>query len=547
MTLPLQAGRVSEDRQQMEDALLEAPLAVAIHGTDLRYRYVNNVFAALNDQPVSAHIGQLPTEILSRKSGEAVEDVLRQVLASGKPEADDDFLAHRRITDRNLRATWYPILAGDGEITGVGCCVEDITAQRLAERGRRRSEERTRFIQSTTERLALAMSFDQVVKVMDEVASVALNADYSGVALLENGWMIFPRPLGMEAPGWHEVPMERPTLVTSVMNEGRPWFVGSPDELRSRIPSANTERFLAQTEERAWVGLPLGTSSRPLGVLRFAFRTPRSFGEEDRAFLESLAAQCTIAAERVKMFTDEHRKAVLLQRSMLPMTLPTIPGLLVAQRYLPLGGQDETGGDWYDGFQLADGRVAFSVGDVMGKGVDAAAGMGRMRSAVRAAAFADPDPAAVLTVLDRLFTCTEPDDSLTTLVYGVVTPETGELVLGDAGHLPALLIPADGEPRLIDAGPGSTPLGVAEAREAMDLRLEIGDTLLLHSDGLVEHRNRGFDEGQQELIELVRDLPRIPLGSFCDLVVHAMTTGARIEDDVTLLAIHREHTDRLQI
>ena len=227
------------------------------------------------------------------------------------------------------------------------------------------------------------------------------------------------------------------------------------------------------------------TSSRQIGVLRFAFRTPRSFGDEDRAFLESLAAQCTIAAERVQMFTDEHRKAVLLQRSMLPMTLPMIPGLLVAQRYLPLGGQDETGGDWYDGFLLEDGRVAFSVGDVMGKGVEAAAGMGRLRSAVRAAAFADPDPAAVLTVLDRLFTCTE-------------------------------------------------------VRETMHLRLNVGDTLLLHSDGLVEHRSRGFDEGQAELAQLVRDLPRIPLGSFCDLVVHAMTAGVRTEDDVTLLAIHRE-------
>jgi serine phosphatase RsbU (regulator of sigma subunit) len=184
--------------------------------------------------------------------------------------------------------------------------------------------------------------------------------------------------------------------------------------------------------------------------------------------------------------------------------------------------------------------VAFSVGDVMGKGVEAAAGMGRLRSAVRAAAFADPDPAAVLTVLDRLFTCTETDDSLSTLVYGVVNPRTGELVLGDAGHLPALLIPAEGEPRLIDAGPGSTPLGVAEVRETMQLRLDVGDTLLLHSDGLVEHRSRGFDEGQAELARLVKDLPRIPLGSFCDLVVHAMTAGVRTEDDVTLLAIHRE-------
>ena len=78
MTLPLQAGRVEADRQQVGDALLDAPLAIAIHGTDLRYRYVNNAFAALNDQSVAAHIGRLPSEILSRKSGEAVERVVQR-------------------------------------------------------------------------------------------------------------------------------------------------------------------------------------------------------------------------------------------------------------------------------------------------------------------------------------------------------------------------------------------------------------------------------------------------------------------------------------
>ncbi len=540
MTLPLQAGRVSDDRQLMEDAMLDAPLAIAVHGTDLRYRYVNRAFAALNEQPAADHLGRLPSEILARKSGELVERMIQRVLTSGQPESDEDFLAHRRVADRNLQATWYPIHGANGEIAGVGVCVEDVTAQRIAERARHRSEERTRFIQSVTERLALAMSFDQVIKVMDDVASIAFNADYCGVALFENGWMSYPRPLGIEGPGWHEEPIERPTVVTCAMSEGRAWFVESPDELLTRLPHGTTETFLAETDERAWVGLPLATSSRQLGVLRLAFRSPRKFGDEDRAFIESLAAQCTIAVERVRMFADEQRKAVLLQRTMAPPMLPMVPGVLVAQRYRPVGGQDETGGDWYDGFVLPDGRVAFSLGDVMGKGIDAAAGMGRLRSAVRAAAFADPDPAAVLTVLDRLFTCTETDDSLTTLVYGVVTPSTGEVLLGDAGHLPILLVPASGEPVLVDPGPASTPLGVAERRTAVRIRLGVGDTLLVHSDGLVEHRGRGFDEGQEELIKVAKEFPKIPLGSFCDLVVNALTAGAVIDDDVTLLVIHRE-------
>ncbi len=540
MTVPLQASPLTDDRRQLEGALLEAPLAFAIHGSDLRYRFVNEAFAALNAEPMAAHLGQLPTELLARKTGQAVEAVLRRVLLTGEAETDEDFLAHRRIADRHLRASWFPIRDDRGEVAAVGVCVQDISAQRRAERARRRSEERTRFIHEATARLALAMTVPQVVSVMDDVATVALNADYSGVALFENGWMRFPRPLGMEGPGWREVPMERPTLVTMVMRDAQPWFVGDPGQLRELLPYPNTERFLDQTEERAWVGLPLTTSREPLGVLRFAFRSERRFDEEERVFLESLAAQCALAVERALLFSDEHRKAVLLQRSLLPTELPKIPGLLVAQRYRPLGGKDETGGDWYDGFTLPDGRVAFSLGDVMGKGVSAAAGMGRVRSAVRAAACADPDPAAVLTVLDRLFSCTENEDSLATLVYGVVTPGTGEMLLGDAGHLPVLIMSANDEAELVDAGPASTPLGVPETRTTMRLSLGVGETLIAFSDGLVEHRSRSFDEGQEELARLATRVPRIPLGSFCDQLVNAMTKDALPDDDVTLLAIHRE-------
>ena len=540
MTVPLQAGPTTGHRRQVEAALLDAPLAFAVHGSDLRYRFVNEAFAALNGEAVSEHLGRLPSEVLPSRVGKAVERVVRRVIVRDEAETDEDFLAHLRVAERHLRATWFPIRDERGEVNAVGVCVEDTSGLRRAERARRRSDERTRFVQEATARLAHAMNVPQVVAVMDDIATVAINADYSGVALLENGWMRFPRPLGMQAPGWHEVPLERPTLVTRVMAEGQPWFIENPQELYERLPSANTKRFLSQTEERAWVGLPLVTSREPIGVLRFAFRAERRFDSEERAFIESLAAQCALAVERALLFTDEHRKAVLLQRSLLPTGLPKVPGLLFAQRYRPLGGRDETGGDWYDGFSLPDGRVAFSLGDVMGKGVAAAAGMGRIRSAVRAAACADPDPAAVLTVLDRLFTCTEHDESLTTLVYGVVTPGTGEILLGDAGHLPVLLASEDGEAELVDAGPESTPLGVPEPRTAIRLTLRPGDTLIAFSDGLVEHRSRTFEEGQRELVRLVSKLPRIPLGSFCDQLVNAMITEIQPADDVTLLAIHRE-------
>ena len=128
----------------------------------------------------------------------------------------------------------------------------------------------------------------------------------------------------------------------------------------------------------------------------------------------------------------------------------------------------EIGGDWYDAFRLPDGRLAVATGDVMGKGLTAAAGMGRVRNALRALALTDPRPAAVLSGLDRLFLATELAEQVTTVAYLVVDPLTGDGVAGNAGHLPPLLLGQDGPPRLETAEAG-TPLGWASPRGAVHL------------------------------------------------------------------------------
>src|SRR5438128_8307593 len=108
----------------------------------------------------------------------------------------------------------------------------------------------------------------------------------------------------------------------------------------------------------------------------------------------------------------------------------------------------EGGGDWYEAVRRPDGRLAVAAGDVMGKGLSAAAGMGRVRNALRALALTDPRPAAVLAGLDRLFLATELDEQVTTVCYLVVDPQTGEGVAGNAGHLPPLLLGPGVQPRL---------------------------------------------------------------------------------------------------
>jgi serine phosphatase RsbU (regulator of sigma subunit) len=301
--------------------------------------------------------------------------------------------------------------------------------------------------------------------------------------------------------------------------------------------------FLTHSDERAWVGLPLIAAGAPLGALRFSFTRPRQITEEERVFLEALAGQCALALERATLFEREHTTAETLQRSLLPDTLPTVPGIVLEASYMPVTRNMEIGGDWYDAFRLPDGKLAVAAGDVMGKGLTAAAGMGRVRNALRALALTDPRPAAVLSGLDRLFEATEQEEQVTTVAYLVVDPETGDGLAGNAGHLPPLLLSADAPPRL-DTTEAGTPLGWTSPRKQYAFRLPPGNTAVLYSDGLVENRKRGLDAGLDELVAVAGQAPADVVEDperLLGYLVERMLTGYEQDDDVTVLVLHIPH------
>ena len=181
----------------------------------------------------------------------------------------------------------------------------------------------------------------------------------------------------------------------------------------------------------------------------------------------------------------------------------------------------------------------------MGKGLTAAAGMGRVRNALRALALTDPRPAAVLAGLDRLFIATELEEQVTTVAYLVVDPDTGEGMAGNAGHLPPLLLSGDAPPRLDQAEAG-TPLGWASPRQQYPFRLPPGNTAVLYSDGLVENRRRGLDTGLDELVAVAGQAPPEVVGRsrrLLDYLVERMLAGYEQDDDVTVLVLHSPRRD----
>jgi len=240
------------------------------------------------------------------------------------------------------------------------------------------------------------------------------------------------------------------------------------------------------------------------------------------------------------MYEREHATAMTLQRSLLPDQLPTVPGLTLAARYLPVTRNMEIGGDWYDVFRLPEGRMAVTVGDVMGKGLTAAAGMGRVRNALRALALTDSRPIAVLTGLDRLFTATEQAEQVTTVSYLVIDPATGEGLAGNAGHLPTLLIAPDGKV-ILDPAEAGTPLGWPSPRKQHAFRMPPGSTAVFYSDGLVENRMRGLDAGLEDLLRVASGAAPDVLGTpgrLLQYLLDHVLAGHEQDDDVTVLVMH---------
>jgi PAS domain S-box-containing protein len=453
---------------------------------------------------------------------------------------------------RHFEVRAVPIIRHGRVVEWVGANT-DVTPQREAEEMRGRLTDqlgaaalRTARLQGATAILAEALTVEQVVQVIIDVGRTALAADRSAVALLDTdraALKLINSGGVPDVPG-DEIPLSRTSVMTMAVNSRRPVFAESPESLSAQLLDAGgseeTVAGLTHSDERAWVGLPLLAAGRALGALRFAFTRPQKISQEDGVFLEALAGQCALAVERATLFEREHRTAETLQRSLLPDSLPVVPGLVLAQRFRSGSRHVQVGGDWYDAFVLQDGRVAAVVGDVMGKGVKAAAGMGRIRNAMRALALTNPPPAAVLTGLDRVFEATEEEEQVTTLAYMVVEPGTGEGTLALAGHPPPLLVSPQGVPLLCDGEPG-TPLGWATSRRQFRFCVPPGHTAVLYSDGLVENRKRGLDAGLAELCSVVTEAPPEVVGSphmLLDFLVDRMLAGYEQDDDVTVLAIH---------
>jgi serine phosphatase RsbU (regulator of sigma subunit) len=338
-------------------------------------------------------------------------------------------------------------------------------------------------------------------------------------------------------------------------DEQSPWVSailgGTPLQL-APIDPALAEASLGTDEARAaWrrldVGsctlVPLKTRRGVIGALSLmngAGRAAHTPAEVDAAV--EVARRAALALDNARLYGRQLEVAETLQRSLLSAP-PRLDGLDVAVRYLPAAAHLHVGGDWYDAFRPPDGATLLVLGDVVGHNVDAAAAMGQLRSLVRGIAWDRPGtPAGILGRVDDVLTGLAIGTMATALVARLEPPDpgrTGERTLrwSSAGHLPPLLARDDGSVRTLGTPP-EILLGAASTRPRTDHEtvLRTGDTLVLCTDGLVEHDRTDIDTGLARLAGvLVGGLGR-SVEEVCDLLLEEVV-GSRPDDDVALIVV----------
>ncbi len=310
--------------------------------------------------------------------------------------------------------------------------------------------------------------------------------------------------------------------------------------IEAAVPDPEQRRLIRELNIYSAMSVPLKVGDRVLGVVTWvAGEEGRRFGERDLTFGEDLARRAAVAIDNSQLHTELREMAVRLQRAILPAALPRVDGWEVAAHYSPAGHLD-VGGDFYDVIRLENGRIALFVGDVMGRGVHAAAAMAQMRSAVRAFVAVDPDPGTVLVRLDRLFEQYD-IDQLVTMMYAVADPERDEIVVANAGHPAPIVLRADGTQSVLDVT-DHLLLGAGGAeRTAAAFPFGPGDIVLAFTDGLIERRDEDIDVGQRRLEAACGRLRSGELRDHLVSLVDEVRDPVR-DDDVAVLAVRRRAT-----
>lgn len=283
---------------------------------------------------------------------------------------------------------------------------------------------------------------------------------------------------------------------------------------------------------------PLVAGRRVYGEIVCERSALDGFDDETRQAVRLLSIQLSIVIAGHAAARREHRVADRFQRALLPEHLPSVPGVCFHASYRPASDEADVGGDWYDSFFLSDGRVAISVGDVSGHGLDAAVIMGEVRQAIRTAAAGGAMPAELLEYVNGAIRLRH-NIGMVTAMFGVYDPSSSVLTYAIGGHPAPVLSLSSGVTRLLPGG--GLPLGCAPRVDAENWTFTIpaGSRVLFYTDGLIENDRSPID-GEERLLEVIRTLEWSSGSDPAQEVQQRVFGDAANRDDAAVLSLTRD-------
>ena len=539
-----EAQLAADAARALVDAVFDAsPVAMAFWDRELRYQRVNEAGAQLNGLPVEAHLGRPVEEVMTGELGEEVVALLRRVLETGEAALEVELSGARpgRPGEQHRRAgSYYPLPGRGGEIAGVGAVVQDVTARHRAE-----------FLARVGDALAGSLDFTETLQTVADVSVPAI-ADCCALVLAGRGEELELAAVRHADPELEELAREvfgRHTLrrgedhsAATAIRTGRPVtaFEVPDGALDAAARDDDHRAALRRLAPRSLIVVPVAARGSVLGSLTLMYsRRGRRYDDQDVLLAEALADRAALAIENARLHTELAHIARTLQHSLLPPRLPSVPGIEVAASYHAAGGENEVGGDFYDIYESEPGAFTLFIGDVAGKGPEAAAVTALARYTLRTASMLDSCPVRNLVLLNDALLGR--DSGTCTAVYGQLRPEPGaaELVLATAGHPPPLLLRADG--RVEDLTTRGILLGAVEAPalEQRTERLGPGDLVLLYTDGATDVRTSSGLLGDGPLRHELTACAGCTAQVVVDRIAAAIRRAqdGRLDDDLALLAV----------